>query len=424
MCNLMIARRRVILGLGASLCVPAIQPAATTRHSVLNFDPRSIRPTPLTPTQMGYAQTAWAYFNNTTNTQTGLVPSTFYFESMTMWDQGSYFYAIISAARLGIITPAEAENRLQHAFVSLARLPLYVGRFPNKAYDIKTLEMTDYANKPTTQGIGYSALDIMRLSGSILVAVRYFPRLNAVSAPILQRWQITNLHDKGRLSGRSHQASRNHQASATEGRIGYEQYSARVGLKLGMPVQDAARYDLILRWQRYFDIFLPGDQRTAQTDGISSLTTSEPFLLDALEFGWQEQAIPIAMAVLDAQMYRYAKTGILTSLSEDHIKGPPYFAYHAILDDFAPFVSVTAKRRDVSDKRCLSTKASFGWWALTANPYCETLLRAIDDLQSENGWYAGRFEADNSVNRILTLNSNAVILEALQYRAFGPLLAL
>ena len=111
----------------------------------------------------------------------------------------------------------------------------------------------------------------------------------------------------------------------------------------------------------------------------------------------------------------------MTSLSEDHIKGPPYFAYNGILVDDAPFQTVTAGRKNVSDKRGLSTKASFGWWALTGHPYTEQLIGAVQHLQTDEGWYAGLFEADLSPNKILTLNTNAMVLEALHYKAFGPL---
>ena len=127
------------------------------------------------------------------------------------------------------------------------------------------------------------------------------------------------------------------------------------------------------------------------------------------------------MAVFHAQRHRYERTGQLTALSEDHIKGPPYFAYNGILVDDLPFVSVTAGRKDVSDKRGLSTKASFGWWAATRHPYAKKLVETVAGLQTEEGWYAGLFEADMSPNEILTLNTNAMILEALHYKAFGPL---
>ncbi len=181
------------------------------------------------------------------------------------------------------------------------------------------------------------------------------------------------------------------------------------------------QYDPILRWQGYYGLNLPGDIRTAKTHGVSAITTSEPFLLEALEYGWRDDAYWVASHVFDAQIFRYNQTGQLTSLSEDHIKGKPYFAYNAILVDEKPFTSVTAKRTDVSDKRGISTKGSFGWWALLRHPYAFALLENLTHLQTDGGWYAGLFEADMSANKILTLNTNAVVLEALHYKAFGPL---
>ena len=129
----------------------------------------------------------------------------------------------------------------------------------------------------------------------------------------------------------------------------------------------------------------------------------------------------MARAVYEAQKFRYRQSGRLTSLSEDHIKGKPYFAYNAILVDHKPFISVTSKRADVSEKRGISTKGSFGWHALMNDAYTAQLVDAIKDLQSERGWFAGLFEADLSPNKILTMNTNAVVLEALHYRKFGPL---
>ena len=89
--------------------------------------------------------------------------------------------------------------------------------------------------------------------------------------------------------------------------------------------------------------------------------------------------------------------------------------------DHTPFISITAKRVNVSDKRGISTKASFGWWALMQDDYSNKLLNAVKHLQSDLGWYAGLFESDLSANEILTLNTNAVVLESLHYKNFGPL---
>ncbi len=383
------------------------------------FNPQKPIFAPLTSREQQYAQTAWAYFAQNTDTQTGLVPSVRKFQSMTMWDQGGYLMATVSAYKLGIISRDEATGRMLRAFNSAARLPLYQGKLPNKAYNITSLAMTDYANKPTPKGIGWSALDIMRFITGMLVVTETFPELLEPAQKIIHKWDISQLTEAGRFRGLAVRGQANGRY-VQEGRIGYEQYAGRTGVKIGLPVDVAAQYEPILRWQGYYGLNLPGDIRTAETHGVSAVTTSEPFLLEALEMGWRADAFWVARHVFDAQVFRYNQTGQITALSEDHIKGPPYFAYNAILVDNTPFKSVTPRRMDVSSKRTISTKASFGWWATLRHPYAVELVKTVEHLQTENGWYAGLFEADMSPNAVLTLNTNAVVLEALHYKAFGP----
>jgi hypothetical protein len=385
------------------------------------IDPRLLPPTPLNEQEMQFARTAWSYFIANENDVTGLMPSVAKFKSMTLWDEGGYLLALCSAYKLGIISRDEAFRRLNRVFNSLANLPLYQDEMPNKAYNIQTLEMTDYANKPKPNGIGYSALDIMRLMSGMLVVVQTFPEFTPVAQFLIDKWDFGKLASEHRFQGVAVLGKKKSIHRVQEGRLGYEQYAGSTGLLLGLPVQLAHSYAPILRWQEYFGLRLPGDRRTEQTHGVSAVTTSEPFLLDALEYGWREESFPVAMAVFNAHLLRYERTGILTSLSEDHIKGAPYFAYNSILVDNVPFISVTAKRKDVSHKRGLSAKGSFGWWALTRHPYTYELLDAIKGLQTDGGWMAGLFESDMTPNAIITLNTNAVILEALHYKAFGPL---
>jgi len=385
------------------------------------FNPQNPSFAPLTAQEQQYAETAWAYFAQNTDAQTGLVPSVRKFQSMTMWDQGGYLMATTAAYKLGLISRDEATGRMLRVFNSAARLPLYQGKLPNKAYNITTLAMTDYANKPTPQGIGWSALDIMRFITGMLVVTETFPELLPYAQRIIRAWDIAQLSEAGRFRGLAVRGKTNGRY-VQEGRIGYEQYAGRAGMKIGLPVDIAAQYDPILRWQGYYGLNLPGDARTAKTHGVSALTTSEPFLLEALEMGWRDDAFWVASHVFDAQVFRYNQTGQITALSEDHIKGPPYFAYNAILVDHEPFKTVTASRIDASNKRTISTKASFGWWATLRHPYTQELIKTVEHLQTDYGWYAGVFEADMSPNAILTLNTNAVILEALHYKFFGPFL--
>ena len=381
---------------------------------------KDVAPAPLTQVELGYAHTAWAYFDELADAQTGLVPSVRKFKSMTMWDQGGYLLATVSAYKLGIISREEGAGRLLRVLDSAAKLELYQGMLPNKAYNITSLAMTDYANKPVPKGIGWSALDIMRFITGMLAAANAFPELLPAAQQVINKWDLTQLVNAGRFRGLAVRGKANGRY-VQEGRIGYEQYAAHTGLRVGLPVELAAQYAPILRWQGYFGLNIPADNRTEKTHGVAPITTSEPFILEALEFGWRDESRWVAQHVYDAQVFRYKQTGQLTALSEDHIKGPPYFAYNGVLVGNEPFISVTARRKDVSDKRGLSTKASFGWWALMRDSYTDELINTVASLQTVKGWYAGFFEAGMVPNEILTLNTNAVVLEALHYKAFGAL---
>lgn len=398
--------------------IPLINPVLAQPKPL--FNPQNPTFSPLTVQEQAFAKTAWAYFADNTDPETGLVPSVRNFKSMTMWDQGAYLLATVSAYKLGIISRDEASGRMLRALNSVMQLPLYKNILPNKAYNISSLKMTDYANKELNEGIGWSALDIMRFMSGLLAVTEAFPELLPMAQNLLGNWDLQQLVEGGRFRGLAVRGQANGRY-VQEGRIGYEQYAGRIGIKLGLPVELAAQYDPILSWQNYFGINLPGDVRTKETHGITAVTTSEPFLLEALEYGWRDEAYWVASHVFDAQVFRYNQTAQLTSLSEDHIRGKPYFSYNGILVGNQPFASVTAKREDVSGKRGISTKGSFGWWALLRHPYTFALLENLESLQTKGGWYAGLFEIDMSANKILTLNTNAVVLEALHYKAFGPL---
>ena len=96
-----------------------------------------------------WAKVAWRYFENNYNENTGMVNSVDKYPSTTLWDSGNYLSALIAAHDLGIITKEEFDRRLDAILSTLATLPLYKGKLPNKAYNTQTLQMTDYANKAT-----------------------------------------------------------------------------------------------------------------------------------------------------------------------------------------------------------------------------------------------------------------------------------
>ena len=75
--------------------------------------------------------------------------------------------------------------------------------------------------------------------------------------------------------------------------------------------------------------------------------------------------------------------------------------------------------------RTLSTKAVFGWDAIYGTEYVKEMRSHIEDLPEKgDGWQAGIYEDSGATNSVYALNTNAIVLEALHYKAFGPFLGM
>ena len=121
-------------------------------------------------------------------------------------------------------------------------------------------------------------------------------------------------------------------------------------------------------------------------------------------------------------MRRFEQTGILTAVNEDALDRPPYFLYYSIYANGQPWTAITVTGRPHPELQFLSTKAAFAWAALKPNdPYSERLHNAVQNLADEHlGYFSGHYEkTELGSNRALNINTNAVILESLLYRARG-----
>ena len=94
-----------------------------------------------------------------------------------------------------------------------------------------------------------------------------------------------------------------------------------------------------------------------------------------------------------------------------------------VIGNGVPWTMLSPNGERFDRLRFLDTKSVFGWQALFPTPYTTGLLEQVFPLNNaKRGWFAGRFEADGATNGTLTANTNAVLLESLHYRAFGPML--
>lgn len=363
---------------------------------------------------------SWVYFEKNTNPETGLTNVVSGTPSSTLWDQGSYLLALVSAYRLDIISEKDFNIRVSNLLNSFEILALVQGALPNKVYNTETLAIVNYQNDAVENGIGWSALDISRMLLSFRVLEKHAPAHGAQVRNVIQRWDLEAMANRGDLIGST--IKDGVLILRQEGRIGYEQYGARAAAMWGMDVGLAFSAHRILEWVQIEGVELPVDLRQASSFQAISPTLSEPYILQGLEYGFDSESRILAEHVYLAQEARYRNTGIPTMVSEDHINKPPYFLYSSVYSDGVEWAVVTESGEEHADKRTLSTKAVFGWDALFNTEYTASMLEIIIPLGSDdNGWAAGIYEDSQDINEVYTLNTNAIVLEAIHFRAFGPL---
>ncbi|SCX84257.1 DUF3131 domain-containing protein [Desulfoluna spongiiphila] len=381
------------------------------------------QPSPLSETEMAWARIAWTYFENNLQ-ENGLVNSVDGYTATTLWDTASYMMALISAHRLGILGEAPFHDRMGTLLETMEKLPLFEGTLPNKSYNTVTGAMVDYDNQPTQRGIGWSAIDIGRLLTPMNILIWNYPRHTPRVAAILSAWDFQALIRKGSLYGAA--LDDNDQTIfLQEGRVGYEQYAAKSLALMGLDVSRALSYTEFLSFVDVFGIQVPHDSRDPEIYHAHNYVVSEPFILDALEYGWDETSREFAYRVFKAQERRYLETGTLTAVSEDNIDTAPWFVYNTVFTDGEIWNCITEDGKDASAFKSLSTKAAFGWHCIYDTDYTRLLMAAVEGLNNpEKGWFSGLYEKQGVPNRAITCNTNAIVLESLCRKHAGQLVAI
>ena len=367
------------------------------------------------------AMTAWRFFENNIDQKTGLVGSVEGFGSATLWDMGSYMMALVSANRLGLIDQSNFDHRVAQFLDSLSRLPLYDGRLPNKAYDIRTLKMTDYQNVPVSNGIGWSAIDISRILLSLRILEQSDPSKGELIHSAVRLWDICAITKSGEMSG----AERINDETVLfqEGRLGYEQYAARSAALWGCDSFAAASAERVVAWQWVSGVQVPVDNRAHTKFGSITPTLGEPYMLMGLELGFNREAEILSARVYAANEARYTLDGIFTAVTEDHLDRAPYFVFASVFGNEQPWAVMDDKGNAYPEMRTVSLKAVMAWDALYATAYTAELRALVADLEvKDRGWLAGKFENNLAANAVVSLNTNAVVLEAMHFKLFGPML--
>jgi hypothetical protein len=390
-------------------------------HQALKWRETVILPTPVTSGRLNrlsvediqLARTAWRYFQKN-RLSTGLVSSAADFPATTMWDVGSQLAGMVAAKELGLLSAVEFDKWMQETLATLTKLPLYRNELPNKAYNAQTLIPVNYGQLEKSQEIGFSALDLARLVQWLDIVATRYPQHAAASRAVTARWQLERLVQNGQLMGAD--ARNGKESWNQEGRLGYEQYAAYRLKKIGVLAAKALDTKAETQFVNVMGVEVPADKRTTYHNYV----TSEPYILDGLESGFQALPAEYAAKLLQAQQRRYQATNQLTAWSEDNLDREPWFVYNCIFVNGQPWKTIDSSGKDASAFRGSSIKAAIGWQMLFQTPYTEKLYKGMRWLADpDRGVFAGFYEQTQEPNRALTVNTNGIVLEALLYRRVG-----
>ncbi len=351
---------------------PADQAAAnlTTRARRLLWRAAKRVPRPLSAPERQFARTAWAYFATGADSCTGLSPVISKSNRVTLYALGGTLLAITAANRLGLIETAAATDRILRIVHSLAQLPPGQDHLPGLAVDCASLTVYPPAGHLQT-GMSEGPT-LMRLLAGLVIVAHHYRQAREPVAGILARWNLSRMIKNQRSQPTAPTALR---PPETE----FAHYMARVAALLNLP------------WRA-----------PAARGATAYLGTADQFYLETVEFGWHPELLWQAGSAFLSQRARFLRDGHLTSLGFDII-------------DRAPNAGEAPRFARVS------TKVAFGWHAIFPTPYAQKLVDAVSPLARPKGWLAGYFTRTGQPNDILSLSTNAEVLEALHYRAHGPL---
>ncbi|NOK70975.1 MAG: DUF3131 domain-containing protein [Chloroflexi bacterium AL-N10] len=374
---------------------------------------------PLTPDEERYARSAWQYFVNNYQENTGFVNSANGYPSGTLWDMGNYLMALNAARWLNFIPQEEFDGRLNKFLTTLGQLRLFEDSLPNKVYQAATGELVDYGNNPLEKGIGWSALDIGRIFAAFHVLRTCHPQYNEWLQSIIQAWGVERSIQDGQMFGAAVLPD-GQTLLVQEGRLGYEEYAARGYELWDYQVPVSLSFEPF-KFVKIYDIPIPVDTREYETTNANNYVVSESYILDGIEFGFEGEIADYAARVLEVQKRRYEQTGQLTAVSEDNINQAPYFLYNTVYSNGKNWATITENNEDYPQLRTISCKAVFGWnFLYPDNEYARTVYEQVKErCVTPDGVIAGIYEENNQLNDILTGNTNGLMMEILYYKARG-----
>ena len=399
----------------SSACSKAQQPPAQKQP------PQPLQPAVVTPEErqqyLDAARTSWNFVNSIYQPTTGFAKAHRTYDYVTLWDFAGAMAAHYVARDLGFIDNATYDAHISRALATLTSVDLFDRAAFNRIYDSKTGRMVDNAGQISTLGAGWSSTDMGRLLIWLRIISNRDPKYAPLAAQVVRRLDMNKVLKDGYLTGVDVNAKTGSRQDFIETEMGYQQYASSGFAMWGARVAKEA-------------LDIRANAKTANVMGVRLLVDnrgndrvmSEPYIMLGLELGYRSPELrQQSQRVLDAQMARYQKTGIVTAVTEDAMPDPPYyFYYYSVYHRGQPFtIEGPGDKLYVQNPRWVSTKAAFGWNAVLPNSYTQILLRTVQPAQTATGWGSGVYEGTYKPTGVPSLNTAALIMESALFKLKG-----
>ena len=348
------------------------------------------------------------YFDKNWNETTGLIDSVQGYSHTTMWDVASGVGGLLALEALGVNTQQQTDFRLEKMLKTLIKLPLYNQILPNRQYDTRTALPSGRMSNTPSNGNGWSALDLGRLYIWLEILKRHKPNLADNVEQLQNKWQLTRATKNGNLYGTKLTSTREY--FRQEGRLGYLQYAA-TGFKLaGLNVDNAFKCNK-LESVKLDDISLLIDK------GNLPFFTLDPYLLFAIEIGYQESCWDQLQQLYKLHKQQAQKTNKLTTYAEDSLSKSPWFLYNNIIFQGQAWLSVSHSGKPISYSQTFSNKAAFAMSVLFNEPYSEQLAQLVINNSARHSVIPTGLYADGKTNTAYNINTNSLILVSLWFKS-------
>ena len=384
----------------------------------------------LSEQEEAWAATAWRYFENNYNAQTGFVNSVDRYPVASMWHVADYIAALYCARQLGFIDRKTFDERFSKLLHQLNTMPLAFGKLPNVLYNTQSGQMVNYANQPGE--MGWSVVDVGRLLFWLSIIKSDATYFSEYIDRIVLRFDYCDaVSEEGVIyNGRK---ENNALRTFPEKSIGYTEY-AKTGFRLWGITTAPKRLWNPVHKVRIYDVELEYDSSWARREGVYGPILTTPFVLSGIEAHWKMPSSfgadgadgnfmrEYAEKVYSAQEKRYRAEGVSTARTDHPLSAPPFYLQDSIFGGGYPWSTLSDTGEHFPQLALVSTRATFGLWALWKTPYTTHLMDVVKELNDEQrGWYEGRYEATADYDRTISITTNALVLQALTYKKTGPL---